>query len=79
MLTHIKEKTITGKRKYSIRKYKIKRPNKGGVILMHDVQKRTIDATETILKYAKKYKWKIIPLSDVKEFSYGNKTCVMKK
>ena len=74
-----RKRTISGKKKYYLVKYKVRRPNKGGVVLMHDIQKRTIKATETILKYAKKYKWKIIPLSDVKEFSYGNKTCVMKK
>lgn len=48
---------------------------KGGVILQHDIQKRSIQATINFLEYAKKNKFKIQPLTEVDEFSYKNLNC----
>lgn len=59
------------------KKITIKKPLNGGVILLHDGKLETSDATEMILKMASEYKWEIIPLSEVKEFSFDKKKCVM--
>ena len=59
------------------KKITIKKPLNGGVILLHDGKLETSDATEMILKMANEYKWEIVPLSEVKEFSFDKKKCVM--
>ncbi len=56
----------------------IKKPLGGGVVLLHDRKIETSKATEMILKMANNYNWEIVPLSDVKEFSFLNKNCSMK-
>jgi len=57
----------------------IKNPLKGGVVLLHDRKEETYFATEKILKMAKDYNWKVVPLSNVKEFNFDKKKCVLKK
>jgi peptidoglycan/xylan/chitin deacetylase (PgdA/CDA1 family) len=75
---HKVKRTIFGNTKYKMKKYNIKYPFGGGVVLMHDIHERSIEATKIFLKEAKKNKIKIIPLNEVKEYSYANKTCAMK-
>jgi peptidoglycan/xylan/chitin deacetylase (PgdA/CDA1 family) len=55
--------------------YTISNPRNGGVVLMHDIHKRTVDATELILKSASTQNVDFVLLKDVEEFSYSNKTC----
>lgn len=55
--------------------YYIDRPVGGGVILMHDIHKRTIDAMEIFLKSYKEKNIEIIELKDVTEFEYGSREC----
>lgn len=50
-------------------------PLHGGVILQHDIQKRTIEATELLIKYAIANKIEIIALNEIEEFSYQGKNC----
>lgn len=47
----------------------------GGVILQHDIQKRTVQATELLIKYAKENNIEITPLNELPEFSYEGKDC----
>lgn len=59
--------------------YKISNPPKGGVVLMHDVQKKTIKGTEILLGMANEHAWEIVPLESAPEFSFEDKTCTFKK
>lgn len=54
---------------------KIDKPLGGGVILQHDIQHRTLEATSRFLQYAKSNYIDIIALSDVEEFSYKGLNC----
>lgn len=53
----------------------IKHPTQGGVILQHDIQKRSVKGTELFLKYAKENNIDILPITEVEEFSYKNLGC----
>jgi peptidoglycan/xylan/chitin deacetylase (PgdA/CDA1 family) len=66
------KKTNNGYTKVS---YKINRPLAGGVILMHDIHKRTVDATEKFLKRIQGGHIEIVPLDQVREFEFGNTVC----
>ncbi len=72
---HVMKKTIFGNKKIKIKKYKIKYPLGGGVVLLHDIHERSIKATEILLDYAKKKHIDIVPLNSVKEFKYNKKSC----
>jgi peptidoglycan/xylan/chitin deacetylase (PgdA/CDA1 family) len=50
-------------------------PLHGGVILQHDIQKRTIKATELLLEYSKTNNIDIVELKSLPEFSYEDRTC----
>jgi len=76
--TFRKASLANGRRGWVKVPYQIRNPIKGGVVLMHDVQKRTIEGTRLILKMAQAKNWSIIPLNEVEEFDYKNKTCVLK-
>lgn len=56
--------------------YQVTRPTGGGVVLLHDIHERSIQATELLLQQAQDLKIEVVPLSDVHEFSYGNKVCL---
>ena len=53
----------------------VKDPTAGGVILQHDIQKRSVKGTELFLKYAKENYIDIVPLTSVDEFSYSGLNC----
>ena len=61
--------------KYVKDPYQIRTPPNGGVILMHDIHKRTVDAVEKLLPKLKQWSAKVIELKDVDEFSFGSKAC----
>jgi peptidoglycan/xylan/chitin deacetylase (PgdA/CDA1 family) len=48
----------------------------GGVILMHDIHQRTVEATKIFLEMFKQRNVKVVGLNEVEEFSYGNKECI---
>ncbi len=72
---HVVKRTIFGNTKYKMKKYKIKYPFGGGVALLHDIHERSIEATEIFIKAAKRKGIEIVPLSEVKEYSYKDKSC----
>ncbi|ATH07269.1 hypothetical protein BIY24_04760 [Halobacteriovorax marinus] len=72
---HKVRRTIFGNTKYEIKKYKINHPIGGGVALLHDIHERSIEAAEIFIKEAKKQNIDIVPLDEVDEFSYRNKSC----
>lgn len=73
-----KAATVNGRRVWTKVSYQITKPLKGGVVLMHDIQEKTLSATRLILTEAKAKGWKVVPLNISKEFNYGNKECVLK-
>ncbi|MCT4643092.1 MAG: polysaccharide deacetylase family protein [Bacteriovoracaceae bacterium] len=50
-------------------------PTKGGVILLHDIQNRTIGATKKYLNWAKDNNIEFVNLDSIDEFSFKNKDC----
>lgn len=72
---HKIKRTIFGNTKYEVDKYKIKYPIGGGVALLHDIHERSLEAAEIFIKKAKKLNIEIVPLDEVDEFSYKNKSC----
>lgn len=66
---------IFGKVKYKIKKEVFRHPPGGGVALLHDIHERSVNATEILLKKARELNIEIVPLNQVKEFSYGDKVC----
>ena len=63
------------RRKYRRVSKRINSPVGGGIVLMHDIHKKNIKATELFLNYARKKGIKVIPLNEVAEYSYHNKRC----
>ena len=51
------------------------RPTRGGVVLMHDIQKRTIGALELFADYASKNDINFTSIDVLDEFSFKNKKC----
>ena len=76
--THAK-KTINGRSVWRKKAYRVSRPLGGGVVLMHDVQTKSVKGVEIFLETASKKGFEIVPIESVKEFSYGNKVCELKK
>ena len=64
--------------KYIKIKYNITKPIGGGVVLMHDVYDRTVNAVSLLLKQYKEKGVEVVSLQDVKEYSYGGKECRLK-
>lgn len=64
--------------KYKKEKYTISRPMGGGVVLMHDIHSRSVQAVETLLKSFKAQGIEVIPLNEVEEYSYKGKECRLK-
>lgn len=60
---------------YSKNKYMINNPIGGGVVLMHDVHKKTIDSVEGLLLELQRRKIEILKLQDIQEFSYKGLVC----
>lgn len=71
-----------GKSKFSGKnkkeKYTISRPMGGGVVLMHDIHEKSIEATEMLLKSFKSKGIEVVPLNEVEEYSYKGKECRLK-
>ena len=47
----------------------------GGVILFHDIQKRTAEGLSGVLDYMQENQLQVVPLSEITEFSYANTGC----
>lgn len=77
-VTHKAERGADGKIRYVKEKYRLSDPDEGGVVLMHDIHTRSVDAVESILQYAEKNHVEIVPLNTVKEYEFGEKICGLK-
>lgn len=64
-----------GRRVILKRKGNIDSPIEGGVILQHDIQKRSIKGTRLFLEYAMKNDIEIVRMDSVDEFSYKGLDC----
>ena len=64
-----------GRTTYIKEPYTISNPRGGGVVLMHDIHERTVDATERFLKESQTQNINFVLLKDVEEFDYGNLLC----
>ncbi len=73
--TSYRIKKINGKKKIIKKTVTNNSPTKGGVILMHDIQERTIKATELFLNYVERNNYSIESLNNVDEFSFQNRRC----
>lgn len=60
-------------------KYTISHPIGGGVVLMHDIHARSVDAAEVLLKTLKQKGIEVVPLNEVSEYSYKGKECRLLK
>jgi peptidoglycan/xylan/chitin deacetylase (PgdA/CDA1 family) len=63
---------------YSKITLKINHPLGGGVVLMHDVHARSVDAVPKLLQKFIDKGVSVVPLQDVEEFSYHGKECRLK-
>ncbi|MCP4912134.1 MAG: polysaccharide deacetylase family protein [Oligoflexia bacterium] len=69
------KKSVGGKTKYVKEAFEIDQPVGGGVILMHDIHQRTIDATKIFLKELKNKNVIFETLDQVDEYQYFSKVC----
>lgn len=63
---------------YSKITLKINKPLGGGVVLMHDVHARSVDAVPKILQKFIEKGVEVVPLQEVDEYSYRGKECRLK-
>ncbi len=68
-----RHKYVNGK--YVKEAYTVTRPLGGGVVLMHDIHQRSIEAAELFLENIDSYNLEVVPLDSFKEFSYGDLVC----
>lgn len=64
-----------GRTTYQKVPYTISEPRAGGVVLMHDIHQRTVEATKLFLEETRGQNISFVLLKDVKEFEYGNRLC----
>jgi peptidoglycan-N-acetylglucosamine deacetylase len=65
-------------KKFVKRQYQIDSPIGGGVVLMHDIHRRSVEATKLFLEYAVENDVEIVPLSEVEEYSFAGHECRFK-
>ncbi len=68
---------INGKKKYIKDPYTISRPIGGGIILMHDIHQRSIDAINIFLESIQNSNIEIVPLNEVLEYQYSHQKCIL--
>lgn len=64
--------------KYKKDRYTISRPMGGGVVLMHDIHEKSVEATEILLKTLANKGIQVVPLNEVEEYSFAGKECKLK-
>lgn len=64
--------------KYVKIKYNISKPIGGGVVLMHDVHLKSVNAVPMILEKLKQNNVEIVPLQEIEEYAYNGKECRLK-
>lgn len=76
-ITYKTVKSSAGKKVQIKVRSSISHPTSGGVVLQHDVQKSSADATKNILQYVEDHHLEIVALDEVEEFKITKK-CEMK-
>lgn len=61
--------------KYKKDAYEISRPYGGGVVLMHDIHEKSVKALEKLLPRLQQSGFRVVPISTVQEFKYGDRAC----
>lgn len=61
--------------KYKKDAYEISRPYGGGVVLMHDIHEKSVNALGKLLPKLISSGFRVVPISTVKEFQYGGRSC----
>lgn len=65
--------------KYKKDAYEITRPYGGGVVLMHDIHEKSVMALEQLLPKLLDAGYAIVPIKEIQEFRFADKTCQLKK
>lgn len=65
--------------KYKKDAYEITRPYGGGVVLMHDIHEKSVMALEQLLPKLLDAGYSIVPIKEIQEFRFGDKSCQLKK
>ncbi|MCK6593675.1 MAG: hypothetical protein L6Q33_00590 [Bacteriovoracaceae bacterium] len=65
--------------KYKKDAYEITRPYGGGVVLMHDIHEKSVMALERLLPSLIDSGYSIVPIKEIQEFRFGEKSCQLKK
>lgn len=65
--------------KYKKDAYEITRPYGGGVVLMHDIHEKSVMALEQLLPKLLDAGYAIVPIKEIQEFRFADKTCQQKK
>lgn len=65
--------------KYKKDAYEITRPYGGGVVLMHDIHEKSVMALEQLLPKLIDAGYAIVPIKEIQEFRFADKTCQLKK
>lgn len=72
--TAYRHKKINGKwKKFA---YQVDDPYGGGIVLLHDIQKKNVEAVRIFLEYAKNNNIEIVPLNQIQGYSYDGLECV---
>lgn len=65
--------------KYKKDAYEITRPYGGGVVLMHDIHEKSVMALEQLLPKLLDAGYAIVPIKEIQEFRFADKSCQLKK
>lgn len=71
--TAYRHKKINGKWRKSA--YQVTDPYGGGIVLLHDIQRKNIEAVRLFLEYAKNNNIEIVPLNEVEGYGYDDRIC----
>ncbi len=71
--TAFKHKKVNGKWVKS--PYQVVDPFAGGIILLHDIQRKNIESVRLLLKYVKESSLEVIPLNQVEGYNYDQLYC----
>lgn len=55
--------------------YQVVDPNGGGIVLLHDIQRKNIESVGLLLEYAKNNSIEVIPLNQVEGYNYDQLIC----
>ncbi len=71
--TAYRHKKINGKWRKSA--YEVNDPYGGGIVLLHDIQRKNIESVRMFLEYAKNNNIEIVPLNEIEGYNYDGLNC----